>query len=496
MASAAENVSPVSGNALPLFVCCARENRADLGILSKHLAAIRDRVTLVHFDNVPAGSNLRELQYERLRTSRFAIVLITPELLASDDCRAEVDLAISMADSGVLEILPVLVKACVFGASPLAALTLLPRSGAISQSLNPDDAWVEVANEIAMRVAAPQSTLRANSAGLATSHRDRSLLLMDATSVPSFGEVLCANLSTDFAITLAREDEHDAYRKFDCIVLCAPPDATTHTTWMRQAFMLAGAYEERREGRIVLLGPRDSHALFGEISDMKWIDYDASIVTHSALLVQMPTYALAVRRAFASVRPRAFATALRRAKDGKEILLSIRRLNSLIVDLRDALITLPTNFNSSIKNNAQFRRMKETVASNVWRIAEPFRMDAENCNALKEFDLLVAATGNLVRTLPYPTEPFLEGKSLGEAIQGVLALAFRAASERDAGLDGAAKAVETDVYRRLDKTVSAYIDWWHEGNGRLRDATTQLLDTLRDASIYLNEELLEKRGLK
>ena len=487
-----------------VFCCCAKENRTELLALMTHTASVRSVIDVSSFETLPPGSNQREYQRDRILSCSVAIVLITADLAASPECAEQVDLILRRSADAEIELMPIYAKACSLAGTPFAELTLLPRTGVpIAQSVSPDVAWSEVADEIVARIKSVAArAVRSERPGIRppTFGPLRTLLLLDPSESVPFREVLRAHLSSDFGVTAATVLTEHIAKQNDYTVLCVPPTGDP-TRWMTFAFSLVASHDDCREGRIALLRPSSFANLFGHLPNLKIVEYDATSLIHGdqLALTEMQRSALQLASAFASSPARGGnptrrkgATGLVGSSEPALVHASIGRLHSLIVRLRDVLIELPGKLNSSIKDAGRFRLMKQALAANVRLITAPFRVDAENCGASSQFEELVAATTTLVLNLPHPTEEFLEGKTLSEAIFDIATLSFAAAGT-ESSVSAGAKTAEGEVWRRVDKTVLTYVNWWSEGHARLRMATTAFLDRLQLASMDLNQTLLEAR---
>lgn len=483
-------MSPVA-----VFVCSAREDASELNLLLKHLAGLRGDAVINHVENIPAGTYVRPIQLERIRSSRIAVVIVTPNLLASEGCQAELQAAFERMRKNQLSIVPVLAKPCDVGTSQLADLAVLPRSGiAISASDNPDHLWSEVAKEVRRRVEKTrvQEPGALPGAGTTVSVQNRSsLLIIDCSSIPDFGKVLAANLATQFLVTIRSDLADGAHRTHDFTVLCVASPALP-VALAKTAMQLVAAEEERSEGRFVVLAPTASDNPFQEIPYLQSVNYDPTLVQGSdpAKLQELQRSALAVARVLASV-PARRAAVVPDYEDPLDVINSQRRLWAVIVDLRDVLIQLPGKIGTSIKYPEQFAATKTSVADDVRRIAKPFYVDAKNCGTTREYERLVNETVHVILNLPHYYEPLLEGKSWSGVIETVMRIVITTHSDDTPG--ATRRALEDEADRRLTNTVLAYAAWWEDGQRRLSDATTRLLDAIQQASLSLSERLARQQ---
>lgn len=479
-----------------VFVCCAKEDSAELNTLVTHLASLRGDAVIAHFENIPVGAREKPLQLERIRSSQIVVVIITPSLLASELCQAELQTAFERSRKNRLSIVPVFAKACELGASQLSELALLPRGGRpISASDNADHLWAEVAKEVRRRV----ERARANDSGSPISLGSQlpgqvrlSLLVLDCSRIVDFGKMLAANLATQFLVTIRGDLADGAHRTHDCCVLCAPA-AVLPMTLAKTAMQLVAAEEERSDGRIAVLVPMTPDDPFQEIPYLKTVGYDPGIIQSSeqAKLQELQRSAILLARALGSIPPRKGNFLAEEAGDPVDVINSMRRLWAVIVDLRDVLIELPTKIGTSVRFPEQFAATKTSVAADVRRIAEPFYVDAKNCGTLQEYERLVNETISVILNLPHYYDPLLEGQSWSDLLDVAIAIVLKAQADPTPG--ATKRAVEAEVDRRFTNTVLAFVTWWEDGQRRLRGATARLLDAIQRASLSMNERFAKPR---
>lgn len=104
---------------------------------------------LWHRDSVPPGTSIDEESRDHLERARLVLVLVSADLLASDDqmaCMAPV--ARTEKATGV-RLVPIVVRPCDIDSPPLSGRQCLPRSvAAISKATDADEVWIEVKREI------------------------------------------------------------------------------------------------------------------------------------------------------------------------------------------------------------------------------------------------------------------------------------------------------------------------------------------------------------
>lgn len=482
---------------IPVFICCSDENRVELKTLEKHLAVLRSEIVVSHFANIPVGANRRNVQSERIGSARIAIVMLTSDLLASEECEDDLEMIWERAKQGHIQILPIRVRACELGSLPLRALEILPRDGSsIVESSNSEQAWVDVVATVRSFVhglRGGRSSSKDASVGFAASGIRRSILIVAQSSFVEWGKVMQCYLGDQHTVTVRPDLRDGAHKTHDFTVLCIPP-TEMEVGWMKIALQLVIEEDERRQGRIIVLHPSDNDNPFQGITDLKMIAYNAMVMREGERdkLSELQRCAMGIERVMMKLPPKNhIPLSTGRARSPSEVFASMRRLNAVIVDLRDVLISLPGKLGSLVMDPERFQQMRASIACDVRRIAEPFFSDAKNCGTTKEFQGLVDMTVEVITALPHFTEPLFEGQSKLEILERVLSLAFAEYSNNGAPLE----AVENEVQRRIDKLVATYASWWKDGQFKLQRATSQLLDALRDASLSLNEALLNQPGM-
>lgn len=471
-----------------VFICSSEDDDRELTTLLTHLAPMHREAVISHLRNIPIGSHQQALQSKRIHTADVAIVIISAGLLASDRCQTELRAIFARSRRNQLTIVPVLTKACDLSASQLADLAILPRHGKpIAASENPAQLWSDVAHEVRRRV----QTVHARPPSSPGDRVRSTLLIVDGSTIPDFGPALAANLAAHYLVTIRHDVEDGSHKTHDFTVLCIAPLAFPMNV-AKTAMQLSAAEEERSEGRIVVVVPTTADDAFQEIPQLNTLTYDETAIERGAQakLREIRRCSIAIERILASVQRKRSIVAVENAHSPTEMIQSMRRLNAVIVDLRDVLIQLPGKIGESLKDPTQIAATKSSIADDVRRIAQPFYVDAKNCGASKEYERLVRETIVVIMNLPHYYDPLFEGQSWTEIVESIIALVINAQADP---AEGATKrALEGEIDRRLTNTVAAYIAWWKDGQRRLREATNRLLDAIQQASFSLSERL-EKR---
>ena len=161
--------------ALTAFISYSHADEKYLERLHKHMALLqRERAIETWTDHqiVPGGKLDGEVA-KALERSDVFIALVSPDYLASNYCYdKEFEVALRMAESGQLNILPVIVEPCDWLSSPFSQFLALPKDGKpISEWTNSNVAYLDVVSGIRRVVSsgAAQSAEIDKGVGFATS---------------------------------------------------------------------------------------------------------------------------------------------------------------------------------------------------------------------------------------------------------------------------------------------------------------------------------------
>lgn len=135
-----------------VFISYSRRDEKALDRLHTHLAMLRrDGLVETWYDrDILAGQNIdREIE-SNLSASEIFVALASPDFLASNYCyEREMKAAFERHEAGSIVIVPVIVEACDWKASPLGKLKALPKDGTpISTWRNEDVAYLDVVTEL------------------------------------------------------------------------------------------------------------------------------------------------------------------------------------------------------------------------------------------------------------------------------------------------------------------------------------------------------------
>jgi hypothetical protein len=133
------------------FISYAREDRSFKESLRKHLIGLVKKGLLRCFDDsdLAPGEGWKERIDEQLQKADLMLPLASANFNASVYCQAELDVGLRRRAAGTLDIMPILIKPFDLVPTPFADLQYLPRTGgAVSQQVNEEAAWTEIATAI------------------------------------------------------------------------------------------------------------------------------------------------------------------------------------------------------------------------------------------------------------------------------------------------------------------------------------------------------------
>lgn len=169
---------------------------------------------------------------------------------------------------------------------------------------------------------------------------------------------------------------------------------------------------------------------------------------------------------------------------------AIRRLYSVIIELRDLLIVFPGQILDSLSDRQRFEQVKQRMAQKVESIAQPFREDAASAGLTREFEGLLDATRLAVTGFPYPEEVLITQPEAIETLSTLLTSLAGQVMSGGSPLKELNAAIDSEIERRATSVSERYANWWRTSHKSLQAATKQLLDALMVASLDLNSSLI------
>ncbi len=135
-----------------IFISYSHFDEHALERFNKHLAMLkRDGLILEWFDQkILAGGDIDSEISKHLDECELFIPLVSPDFLASTYCyENEMTRALERHDRGTMRVVPVIIQACEWKASPLKKLKALPRDGKpIADWRNENNAWLDVVTQL------------------------------------------------------------------------------------------------------------------------------------------------------------------------------------------------------------------------------------------------------------------------------------------------------------------------------------------------------------
>lgn len=120
--------------------------------LATYLAPLRQQKKIAEWYDreIKPGADWDTEISEQLNSAHLILLLVTEDFLASDYCfGVEVERALVRLKAGEVRVVPVLLRPCLWQESRFSELQIIPRDAkAVSSWTSPQDAFVDVANEI------------------------------------------------------------------------------------------------------------------------------------------------------------------------------------------------------------------------------------------------------------------------------------------------------------------------------------------------------------
>lgn len=139
-------------NAVELFYSYAHEDEKYRKELEKHLSVIKNQGVIRdwHDRKISPGSDWENEIHRYLNSSHIILLLVSPDFLASNYITSvEVKRAMERHEAGEARVVPVILRPCLWDATPFAKLQVLPKEGKpVTKWSNRDDAFLDVAGGI------------------------------------------------------------------------------------------------------------------------------------------------------------------------------------------------------------------------------------------------------------------------------------------------------------------------------------------------------------
>src|SRR6266581_9251503 len=115
-----------------IFFCYAHEDEPLLNKLKAHLRPLqRQGLIDVWYDrDIDAGIEWEQAIKEQLNISQIILLLVSPDFMDSDYCYGtEMKLALKRHEQKEAQVIPVILRPCLWKSSPLGKLQALPTDG-------------------------------------------------------------------------------------------------------------------------------------------------------------------------------------------------------------------------------------------------------------------------------------------------------------------------------------------------------------------------------
>lgn len=146
-----------------LFISFVAADKRFLEELIKHLSSLRQRlgIDIWHAGLIRAGQHREAAILRALKRADIALLLISPDYLATKQSCAEMRAALQRSTDGTAQVIPIILRSCAWQETPLGSLLPLPKEGRpVDLWRSGDAAWLDVAQGLHNAILFPASTLR------------------------------------------------------------------------------------------------------------------------------------------------------------------------------------------------------------------------------------------------------------------------------------------------------------------------------------------------
>ena len=141
-----QSISPFT-----LFYSYADEDEELRKELEKHLSWLQQQgmITEWHHHKIMPGANRSQVRDEHFSSAQIILLLISPDFLASDASRSEMQQALQRHEDGLAHVIPLLLRPVDWEQAPFAHLQALPRDRKpVTTWMNHDLAFVDIVKGI------------------------------------------------------------------------------------------------------------------------------------------------------------------------------------------------------------------------------------------------------------------------------------------------------------------------------------------------------------
>ena len=142
-------------NKIKLFYSYSHKDEEYRDELEIHLAVLRQAglIDEWHDRKIDAGDNLDEEIQKHIKSAHIILLLFSPDFLASDACKNEVEKALQLRNEKQAEVIPIILRNCAWDRTDAHNLLALPKDGNPITTWNDrDEAWGNVYEKIKDKV--------------------------------------------------------------------------------------------------------------------------------------------------------------------------------------------------------------------------------------------------------------------------------------------------------------------------------------------------------
>lgn len=171
---------------------------------------------------------------------------------------------------------------------------------------------------------------------------------------------------------------------------------------------------------------------------------------------------------------------------GSERAKAILRLHGVASMLRDTLISVQRDALAVFSDETKFERLKQTATTQVKKIAESFKQDAEVARIEERLRSLTDVTTAAILDIPFPGKVIAERETSRDRLEEIdLAVRHLKGLPNDL-LEGAlGRFASNEIKEIVARLTKQYEKWWDKHYLNLHESTTQVEESLFLASMQL-----------
>ena len=152
-------------NRIKLFYSYSHKDETFRKELETHLAVLRQAELIDEWNDkkIGAGDNLSEEIDKHMESAHVILLLFSPDFIASEACRREVEKAMQLKEKKQVDVIPVILRNCAWKDTDVRNLLAIPEDGKpITEWDNRDEAWHDVYEKIKNKVISVSSPIWIN----------------------------------------------------------------------------------------------------------------------------------------------------------------------------------------------------------------------------------------------------------------------------------------------------------------------------------------------